>query len=152
MAQVFRGRFPHALDPKGRISVPRKFRDVLATFEDGENLIVVPDAECLQIFPLAIWERLEARFMAKSSLDPRVREFGRGYFSRARDVEMDGAGRVLLPPDSRQQAGLTRDVLIVGLSMEHFEVWDRGRFEEYDRQTQPRVPQLMEQFAAELGS
>jgi len=151
MALVFRGRFPHALDPKGRISVPRRFRDVLADFEGGQNLIVVPDAQCLQVYPLEVWERMEAKFRAKSSLDPRVREFGRLYMSRARDVEMDGAGRILLPPDSRQQAGLSREVMLVGLSTENFEIWDRARFEDYDRQEQSKVPSLMEMFAAELG-
>ena len=152
MTLVFRGRFPHALDPKGRISVPRRFRDVLAGFEGGHNLIVAPDAQCLQVYPLEVWERMEAKFRGKSSLDPRVRDFGRLFFSRGRDVEMDGAGRILLPPESRQQAGLSREVMLVGLSTESFEVWDRTRFEEYDRQEQPRLSQLMELFSTELGS
>src|SRR5215831_11509633 len=118
MTLVFRGRYPHALDPKGRISVPRRFRDVLAGFDGGHSLIVVPDAQCLQVYPLEVWERMEAKVRAKSPLDPRVREFGRLFMSRARDVELDGAGRVLLPPDTRQQAGLVREVMLVGLGME----------------------------------
>jgi MraZ protein len=151
MALVFRGRFPHALDPKGRISVPRRFRDVLAGFEGGENLVVAPDAQCLLVYPLEVWERMEAKLRGKSSLDPRVREFGRLFFSRGRDIEMDGAGRILLPPDTRQQAGLVRDVMLVGIGTETFEVWDRTRFEEYDRQEQPKLSQLMEMFSTELG-
>ena len=152
MALVFRGRYPHALDPKGRFSVPRRFRDVLAGFSDGGgNLIVVPDQQCLQVYPLEVWERMEAKVRAKSPLDPRVRDFGRLFMSRARDVELDGAGRVLLPPDTRQQAGLARDVMLVGPGTDFFEIWDRTRFEEYDRQEQIKLPSLLETFSTEFG-
>ncbi|MBI4628619.1 MAG: division/cell wall cluster transcriptional repressor MraZ, partial [Candidatus Rokubacteria bacterium] len=55
------------------------------------------------------------------------------YISRAREVELDGAGRILVPPDCRQHGGLGRDVTLVGPGRPFFEIWDRARFEEYER-------------------
>ena len=78
---------------------------------------------------------------------PEVRELSRLYMSRARDVELDNAGRVLLPPDARQQAGLDRDVTLVGGGLPLFEVWDRARFEDYERAVGDTLPELFGQMA-----
>jgi MraZ protein len=129
---MFRGRYQHTIDPKGRLSVPAKYRDVLAQY-DGGGLIVVPNGEALEVHPLPEWERIEARFNDQSMFDPTVRQMGRLYVSHAKDVEMDTAGRILLPPDTRAQVGLVRDVTLIGLGRKYFEVWDRTRFEEYER-------------------
>jgi MraZ protein len=129
---MFRGRYQHTIDPKGRLSVPSKYRDVLAQY-DGGALVVVPNDEALEVHPLAEWERIEARINEQSMFDLSVRQLGRLYISRAKDVEIDTAGRILLPPDSRAQAGLVRDVTLIGLGRKYFEVWDRTRFEEYER-------------------
>jgi len=153
MTLVFRGRSPQALDPKGRITVPRRFREVLAGFNSGSTVVVVADAQCLQVYPLEAWERLvELKMREKSPFDPSARAFGRLFASRGRDTDMDGAGRILLKPAERQQAGLVRDVVLIGGAMECFEVWDRARFEEHERQEQHKVPELQQQFAAGPGS
>jgi MraZ protein len=153
MAAVFRGRVSQALDSKGRITVPRRFRDVLAEFSSGSRVVVVPDALCLLVYPLEAWERsVEAEMRRRSPFDPSARDFGRLFASRGRDIDIDGAGRIQLTPSERQHAGLTRDVMLVGPAMESFEVWDRARFDERERQEQHRVPELMEKFAARQGS
>lgn len=145
---MFRGRYQHTIDPKGRLSVPAKFRDVLAQF-DG-SLIVVPNENALEVHPVGEWERLEARINQQSAFDPEVRKLGRLYISRAKEVELDGAGRILLPPDSRQQAGLARDVTLVGPGRLYFEVWDRARFDEYERTNGDGLPSLFERLS-QLG-
>ncbi|MBI4635816.1 MAG: division/cell wall cluster transcriptional repressor MraZ [Candidatus Rokubacteria bacterium] len=129
---MFRGRYQHTIDPKGRLSVPAKYRDVLAQYE-GHTVVVVPNEESLEVYPLEEWERIEGKINEQSQFDLEVRKLGRLYISRAKEVLLDGAGRILLPPDSRQQAGLQRDVTLVGLGRKHFEVWDRTRFDEYER-------------------
>jgi MraZ protein len=146
---MFRGRYQHTIDPKGRLSVPAKFRDVLAQFDGA--LVVVPNDHCLEVHPVEEWERLEARLREQSRFNLEVREISRLYVSRAKDVALDGAGRILLPPDSRQEAGLEREVTLVGGGLSHFEVWDRGRFEEYQRTRQDRLPSLFERLAS-LGA
>lgn len=142
---MFRGRYQHTIDPKGRLSVPAKFRDVLAQYEGA--LIVVPNDNALEVHPLEEWERLENRINEQSQFDPEVRKLGRLYISRAKDVGLDSAGRILLPPDSRQQAGLGKDVTLLGPGRRYFEVWDRGRFEEYERTNGDGLPSLFERLS-----
>jgi MraZ protein len=145
---MFRGRFEHSIDGKGRLSVPAKFREVLQQKFDGDkNLIVVPNERCLEVHPVARWEQVEEQLRTGSMFEEGVRELSRLYMSRAREVEIDSAGRVLLPPDARQQAGLDRDVTLVGGGLTLFEVWDRRRFEDYERAVGHRLPELFGQMA-----
>ena len=145
---MFRGRYQHTIDPKGRLSVPAKFRDVLAQYDGG--LVIVPNENSLEVHPLQDWERLESRIGEQSQFDPEVRKLGRLYISRAKEVALDGVGRILLPPDSRQQAGLTKDVTLVGPGRRYFEVWDRARFDEYERTNGDGLPSLFERLS-QLG-
>ncbi|MBI4246680.1 MAG: division/cell wall cluster transcriptional repressor MraZ [Candidatus Rokubacteria bacterium] len=142
---MFRGRYQHTIDPKGRLSIPARFRDVLA--EHDGHLVVVPNENALEVFPLEEFERLEAKINEQSMFDPEVRKLGRLYISRAKEVALDGAGRILVPPDSRQQAGLAKDVTLIGLGRKYFEVWDRGRFEEYERTNGDGLPSLFERLS-----
>jgi MraZ protein len=128
---MFIGRYQHTIDPKGRVSIPARYRNALAQYEG--NLIVVPEDDCLNVYPFEAWERLVSTINEQSRFDEEIRKLGRLWISLAREAELDSAGRVLLPPDSRQRAGLVKDVTLVGIGREFFEVWDRGRFEEYER-------------------
>ena len=130
---MFRGRYQHTVDPKGRVSVPAKYRDALAQY-DGHTLVVVPNDHAIEVHPIEEWEQLEARINGQSSMfNLEIRKLGRLYISRAKELELDGVGRMLLPPDTRQAVGVQRDVTLVGIGRKYFEVWDRTRFEEYER-------------------
>jgi MraZ protein len=143
---MFRGRYQHTIDPKGRLSVPARFRDVLAQF-DG-NLVVVPNEHGLEVYPLEEWQRIEEKLNAQPRFTPEVRQLSRLYISRAKDATLDGAGRILLPPDTRKQAGLEKNVTLVGGGLPMFEVWDRPRFEEYERTNGDSLPTLFEKLSA----
>ena len=130
---MFRGRFQLTIDPKGRLSIPAKFRDVLRNDFEGKVIVVPHTADaCLEVHPLAEWERKEEDFRARQLLDSEKRKASRLYFSRAKDALLDGAGRILIPPDVREQAGLSRDVMIVAGGERFFEVWDRARLQEFE--------------------
>jgi MraZ protein len=143
---VFRGRYEHTIDAKGRVSVPARFRDVLKRYETTE-LVIVPDGECLEVYPLSEWDRLEAKLRQQSQFNFEVREISRLYISRARDAAVDAVGRILIPPDTRQDAGLAKNVLIIGGGLEKFEVWDRPRFEEYERVGTQRLASLYDKLS-----
>jgi MraZ protein len=143
---MFRGRYQHTIDPKGRLSVPAKFRDAMAQY--GEALVVVPNEHSLEVHPLEEWQRMEEKLNTQSAFAREVRELSRLYISRAKDVILDGAGRILLPPDTRKQAGLEKDVTLVGGGRRMFEVWDRQRFDEYERTQGDALPTLFEKLAA----
>jgi MraZ protein len=146
---MFRGRYQHTIDPKGRLSIPAKFRDALAQYGDhAEALIVVPNEHSLEVHPLEEWQRIEEKLNGQSLFSPEVRRLSRLYMSRAKEATLDGAGRVLLPPDTRQQAGLDKAVTLVGGGGKLFEVWDRARFEEYERTQGDALPTLFEKLSA----
>src|SRR5262245_50477619 len=146
---MFRGRYQHTIDPKGRLSVPAKYRDALAQY-DGHTLIVVPNDHAIEVYPLEEWERIESRVKEQSAFDPQVRNLGRLYISRAKEVDLDGVGRVLLPPDTREAVGVQRDVTLVGPGQKFFEVWDRTRFEEWERMNIGELPSMFEKLS-QLG-
>src|SRR5438046_10738156 len=110
---MFRGRYPGTVDAKGRLSIPAKFRDVLARYE-GTDMVVVPDGECLEVYPLPEWERMEAKLREQSRFNSEVRDISRLYVSRAKDVTLDAAGRILLAPDTRKEPGLAKNVTLLG--------------------------------------
>jgi MraZ protein len=149
---MFRGRYPLTIDPKGRLSIPAKFRDIIRNDYDGK-LIVVPDRAdtCLQVYPLAEWEQQEARLRQMSSFNSETRKLSRLFFSHARDAALDGVGRILIPQETREQAGLGRDVLIVAGGERHFEVWDRGRLHEFELGSQHELRAVFDRFSAAGG-
>ncbi|MEK7700511.1 MAG: division/cell wall cluster transcriptional repressor MraZ [candidate division NC10 bacterium] len=146
---MFIGRFQHTIDPKGRVSIPARYRNALAQYERND-VIVVPESSCLNVYPFEAWERVVGAINEQSRFDDQIRRLGRLWISRAKEVELDGAGRVLLPPDSRQQAGLVKDVTLVGIGRDFFEIWDRARFEEYERTNRDELPSSFERLS-QLG-
>jgi MraZ protein len=145
---VFRGHYRHTIDPKGRVSIPAKFRDVLGESQD-DQLVVVPTPNALDVHPLSEFKNLEARVKTLPSQSPVRREFLYSYISRGIDVELDRNGRVQISQDYRERAGLKKDVVIIGM-MEHFEVWDAERWAHFERDTITPLDELRRKLG-ELG-
>lgn len=140
---MFRGRFYHTIDPKGRLSIPSKFRDALERDCADKRLVVVPNDHCLEVHPLREWGRIEDE--AKKLSHGDLQKLNRLYISRAVDVALDGQGRIQLPPGYRELAGLVKDVVLVG-GVLRFEIWNKERWEEYDRTNQSELPSLFEKI------
>jgi MraZ protein len=84
---------------------------------------------------------------AQPMFTPEVRQLSRLYMSRAKDITLDNVGRVLLPADTRKDAGLDKEVTLVGGGRPMFEVWDRTRFEEYERTHGDSLPTLFDKLS-----
>jgi len=93
--QLFRGHYRHTIDTKGRLSIPSRFRDVLASGW-GDKLVIVPNGKGLDVHPLQWWEELEGKVDALPQLDPDARLFRYKYLSQGQDVELDPQGRILM--------------------------------------------------------
>ena len=143
---MFRGRFSHTIDPKGRISIPAKFREALEEEYGEKRLVVVPNDHCLEAHPFKEWERIEEKVKTLPQMDPDVQKFIRLYISNAQDAALDGQGRIQIPPDYRARAGLIKDVVLVG-GVRNFEIWNRERWEEYARTNEPELPSLFEKIS-----
>ena len=124
---MFRGRYEHQIDPKGRTSLPVRFREILAA--RGEDRIIVTCGldPCLVAYPVAEWQSFEERLAKMPRFEPHVVRIKRLYVSGAVEVGVDKNGRILLPPTLREHAGLERDVVFAGM-IDHIELWARERF------------------------
>lgn len=126
---MFRGIAQLNLDSKGRLAVPARYRDALAERCAG-HLVITADADrCLLIYPLPDWEIIQQKLEGLSNLDPRVRELQRRLIGFAVDTDIDGAGRVLIPPALRQFAQLDKSVVLVGQGRK-FELWSEDGWQQ----------------------
>ncbi len=122
---MFRGQFTHAIDEKGRLSIPAKFREALRE----ETTLVLTRAESyLTVYPLGEWRAIEERLRANPKFKREQRDFLRFVYSSAEDADLDAQGRILIPQGLRQRAGIGRDVVIIGM-MDTIEIWDKARWE-----------------------
>ncbi|HFC97630.1 MAG TPA: division/cell wall cluster transcriptional repressor MraZ [Thermosulfurimonas dismutans] len=126
---MFRGRFRHTLDEKGRVSIPRRFRDALRERYGGSALVVTRLPECLVAYPWEEWRRLEERFMALPQDLPEVRLYLRFFLGAAEECFLDRQGRILLPVHLREAAGIQKEVEFLGL-LDRFELWNPERLED----------------------
>lgn len=125
---MFKGSFQFTIDAKGRVSIPSRFREILAERYE-EKLVVTNDLDkCLVAFPFEEWSLIEQKIRDLPSSAPDVKAFMRFIYSRATECELDRQGRVLIPPPLREYAQLKRDVVIVGMGHK-MEIWDPSLWE-----------------------
>jgi MraZ protein len=120
---VFTGGPIITLDAKGRISVPVRTRERLQSEFGGQLTVTKNRAGALSLFPRPVWERFETQLLG---LDMAADDLKRLYLGSASPVELDGAGRLLIPPELRTWAGLDRDVVFMGMGAT-IELWDNAR-------------------------
>jgi MraZ protein len=132
---MFRGHFEHAIDAKGRTSLPSRFRDVLAPTGDA-RLVLTPSPfdACLHLFPMKAWEEFEAKIAALPQFEPNVIKLRRVYVSAAVECEVDKQGRVLVPNSLRDHAMLKKDVLWAGMG-QMVELWAREKWDDVQSMT-----------------
>jgi MraZ protein len=125
---MFRGPTPIALDGKGRLAIPTKYRDLLMQRCGGRLILTLDPSSCLLLYPFPDWEPIEQRLNALPSFDPISRQMQRLLVGSATDLEMDGAGRILLPALLRERARLEKDVILLGQGNK-FEIWNAAAWQ-----------------------
>jgi MraZ protein len=126
---MFRGANKLTLDVKGRMVMPTRYRERLQELCGGKLVVTVDKDQCLLIYPLPDWEEIERKLMRLPTLNPQARRLQRLMVGHATDLELDGHGRVLLPPKLREFGLLTRDAMLIGQGS-RFELWDEARWNE----------------------
>lgn len=127
---MFYGTFNHAIDAKGRTSLPARFREALAAAgEPKVFLIQAAGLRALRALPLSEWKKLEERVLKVSPFDQRGQKNILRYISSAQEIDLDEHGRVLVPAQLRSYAGLLKDVVWTGMGRDMC-LWDKARFEE----------------------
>ncbi len=128
LAPSFRGVTQLALDAKGRFAIPAKHRDALAAGRGGRLVITADLGRCLLLYPLSAWEPIEAELMKFSSFNEQIRGLQRLLVGHADEVDLDSAGRILVPPALRRYANLDRQIVLVGQGHK-FELWDEAQWQ-----------------------
>lgn len=126
---VFRGVTGINIDLKGRIVMPSRYRERLQHMSDS-NIVLTIDTEerCLLLYPLEVWEDIESKLAALPSFNVAARRIQRLLIGHATETEIDGQGRILLPPLLREYAELDKKAVLIGQGKK-FELWDENHWQ-----------------------
>ncbi|WP_455204730.1 division/cell wall cluster transcriptional repressor MraZ [Kaarinaea lacus] len=130
---MLRGLNELALDAKGRVAIPTRYRQELLDSCNGQLVVTVDRDHCLLIYPLPEWEIVERKLVKLPALNARARQLQRLLIGHATEVELDNSGRLLLPTPLREYAQLEKKVILVGQGNK-FEMWNSQHWQERRQQ------------------
>ena len=138
---MFLGEFRHSIDKKARVILPAKFRDAL---KDG--VVVTRGLDnCLWIFSKTEWVQVEDGIRKLSLTKNNARKFTRFLLSGASEEELDRQGRISLPQQLREHAGLERDIVIIGVS-DRLEIWSKENWDKYAKEAEGSFADVAEEL------
>jgi MraZ protein len=141
----FNGEFSHTMDAKGRVIIPAKYREGL-----GEEFILTKGLDrCLVLYPMEHWAELEKKLSQLSIADYNSRFYRRFFSAGATNCELDKQGRILIPQNLREYAGLDKDVTIIG-AINTVEIWDTAAYNEFMQKNLGNMDKIAIQMA-EMG-
>ncbi len=143
---MFIGEYEHSLDEKKRVSLPKAFRTGL-----GKKVVMTRGLDnCLFVYPRAAWEKVAGKLQELSFAQADTRGFNRFILSGAAEVEVDSAGRVLIPDHQKEFAGLKRNVVFAGVN-DRVEIWEAGKWNAYKSRIEKQADALAEKLG-EIGA
>jgi len=136
---MYLGEFRHSVDEKGRLFIPARFRK-----QENERFFITRGLDrCLFIFPENIWLDRQTRLQGLDIMKKEARAFGRLFFSGAAEVLCDRQGRINIPQNLVDYAGLEKEVVVIGVS-DRFEVWSLKNWKEYESASSGRYEEIAE--------
>ena len=121
---MFMGEYNHTIDAKGRLIVPSKFREQL-----GNEFVITKGLDgCLFVYSNEEWQNIENSFRDKPLTSKDARKFMRFFFAGACSCEVDKQGRILIPTNLREYAGIEKDVVSVGV-LSRVEIWSKEKWD-----------------------
>ena len=147
---MFRGRFEHSIDGKGRVSIPAKFREILRRDYGSDQLIITIFDSCLVAYPLTEWQAFEEKMKDFSQFKKEAKSFLRYFYSGAMECVIDDHGRILVPSQFREHAQLAKEIVFVGV-MNRFEIWNKGVWEEECTKYKESFEEISENIAEWMG-
>ncbi|MEY4885522.1 MAG: division/cell wall cluster transcriptional repressor MraZ [Bacteroidota bacterium] len=147
----FLGEYEATLDPKGRFLLPAGIKKQLPE-DEGSHFVVNRGFEkCLTIYPMSSWKPLFERISKLNDFDPKVREFRRFFLNGAIAMELDSAGRMLIPKNLMEHAGLEKDIVLVS-AVNKIEIWSKSTYQQlFDTLSPDAFSELAAQVMAPPG-
>jgi MraZ protein len=145
---VFRGKFPYQLDDRNRVPIPPRFRKAF----DTEVLLVKAPDSCIQVFTQEAWDAEDAVLSRMAPYSEEARMTYRDFYGGTLDTPMDAQGRIVLPAELRQYAGIKEkgEVYVVGVK-DRLEIWDRESFDAADSSFASARRAALERLASDEG-
>lgn len=125
----FLGEYESTIDSKGRFLLPAAFKKQLPKDDEGQFVINRGFEKCLTLYPLQSWKPIFANISKLNDFDPKVRSFRRIFLNGASPVDMDSAGRILLPKNLVEHANLQKDIVLVS-ALNKIEIWDKKTYDQ----------------------
>lgn len=126
---MFRGLHHVSVDAKGRMSLPARLREELVQYDDAKVVVTIdPMSRCLLMYPLSEWEVIQEKLDKLPSFQPQARKLQRLLVGHATDLEIDSAGRILLPAPLRDFSQLEKKVALLGQGKK-IEIWSQSNWE-----------------------
>lgn len=138
---MFMGEYRHAMDEKGRLTIPAKFREEL-----GERFVLTRGLDqCLFVYPMEEWKNLEEKLKGLPFTKADARAFSRFFFSGAVECELDKQGRVNIPSTLLSFARIEKECVIIGVS-NRVEIWSEAGWTAYLREKQGSFDEIAEKL------
>ena len=134
----FIGEYESTIDAKGRFLLPSGFKKQLPEQENYLFVINRGFEKCLTLYPIQSWEPIFKEISQLNDFDPKVREFRRYFLNGAIQLELDSAGRVLLPKNLMEHASLEKDIVLVS-AINKIEIWDRNKYQQFFESFSPEA-------------
>jgi MraZ protein len=132
------------------MSIPARFREQIKAEHETPLVLTVGFDQCLFLYTMDEWKKVESQMASWNTLDPVVRQFVRLVLKATDEVEMDPQGRVMVSPVLRKEAGLSKGLVIVGM-MHRIEIWDKQKYESYQTQASAQSLEVLGQRLSEKG-
>jgi MraZ protein len=126
----FLGEYESTLDPKGRFLLPAGFKKQLPEGGDPRFVINRGFEKCLTLYPMQSWEPIFSEISKLNDFEPKVREFRRYFLNGAIVLELDSAGRLLIPQNLKEHAGLGKDIVLAA-ALNKIEIWDKTKYQQF---------------------
>jgi len=126
----FLGEYEATLDLKGRFLLPAAIKKQIGV--ESNNLFIINRGleKCLSLYPLKSWEPIFEEISKLNDFDPKARAFRRYFLNGATMMELDSAGRLLVPPNLKEHAGLEKDIVLVS-AVNKIEIWDKSKYQQF---------------------
>ncbi|MCY3818355.1 MAG: division/cell wall cluster transcriptional repressor MraZ [Gammaproteobacteria bacterium] len=148
---MFRGSNSVTLDARGRMALPARFRQVVLERFDGQVVVTIDLHErCLLLYPLPEWEEIESSLQSLANIRPSARAIQRLLIGHATDVQLDGHGRVLLPPTLREFAALEKRLIVFGIGRK-IEVWSEERWRDREENSRSMASEVTLELTDSAG-
>ncbi len=126
----FKGSYTHSVDGKGRLNLPAKLRKYVSPDNNDTYIVTRGFEQCLFVYPLDEWAKVEARLRELSNYNPEHRMFLRNLLEMANEVQLDSQARLMVPSDLREYAKIRGEVRIIG-TLDKIELWNPAEYEKY---------------------